>query len=143
MKYLLDTSVFREAGKDDPHVNVRAWLDVVDDTELAISALTVREITKGIFKLRASKPQVAAAIETRVAAVYVAFSGRILPVDSAVAAAWGEMLAESEKHIDDTGFAATARIHSLVLVTRNVQHVIGRGVTLLNPYKRPPERIIP
>ena len=116
---------------------------MVDDTDLAISALTVREITKGIFKLRASKPQVAAAIEARVAAVYLAFSGRILPVDSAVAATWGEMLAESEKHIDDTGVAATARMHSLVPVTRNVQHVIGRGVTLLNPYKRPPERIIP
>lgn len=143
MKYLLDTNVFREIGKQQPHVNVRAWLDTVDDADLAISALTVREVTKGIVKLRVSKPAVAAAIETRVATIFAAFNGRILPVDSTVAAVWGEMLAESEKHIDDTGFAATAHTRGLVLVTRNVQHVIGRGVTLVNPYKRPPERIIP
>ena len=42
MKYLLDTNVFREAGKDDPHVNVRAWLDVVDDTDLAMACAAER-----------------------------------------------------------------------------------------------------
>lgn len=143
MKYLLDTNVFREVGKQQLHVNVRAWLDTVDDADLAISALTVREITKGIIKLRASKPEVATAIEERVATIFAAFNGRILPVDRAVAEAWGEMLAEHERHIDDTALAATARVHGLVLVTRNVRHVVGRGVPLLNPYKRPPERIAP
>jgi len=143
MKYLLDTNVFREIGKQQPHVNVRAWLDTVDDSDLAISALTVREITKGVMKLRTSKPEVATAIEARAGTIFAAFNGRILPVDRAVAAAWGEMLAEHERHIDDTALAATARVQGLVLVTRNVRHALGRGVRLLNPYKRPLESIYP
>ncbi len=141
MKCLLDTNVFREVGKALPHANVGAWLKTVDDADLAVSALTVREVTKGIVRLCASKPDVAAAIEARVATIFMAFSGRILAVDSAIAAIWGEMLAEDEKHIDDAGFAATVRVHDLVLVTRNVKHVVGRRVPLLNPYKHPPETI--
>jgi predicted nucleic acid-binding protein len=86
MKYLLDTNVFREVGKTLPHPNVSAWLKTVDDADLAVSALTVREVTKGIVRLRALKPDVAAAIEARVATVFVAFSGRILAVDNPVAA---------------------------------------------------------
>lgn len=143
MKFLLDTNVFREVGKQQSHAHVGAWLDTVDDADLAISALTVREVTKGVIRLRATKPQVAAALEARVATIFAAFSGRILPVDSAVAAAWGQMLAERERHIDDTALAATARVHELVLVTRNVRHVRGRGVVLLDPYKQPPETIEP
>jgi predicted nucleic acid-binding protein len=69
MKYLLDTNVFREVGKAQPHANVQAWLETVDDAELALSALTVREVTKGIVPLRASKPMVATSIDARVSAV--------------------------------------------------------------------------
>lgn len=49
------------------------------------------------------------------------------------------MLAESEKHIDDTGLAATARVHNLVLVTRNLDHFSGRGASTLDPYKALPK----
>lgn len=48
MKYLLDTNVFREVGKDAPHRHVGAWLSRVDDSDVAVSALTVREVRKGI-----------------------------------------------------------------------------------------------
>jgi predicted nucleic acid-binding protein len=73
--------------------------------------------------------------------VFDAFDNRILAVDRAIAEVWGEMVATSEKHIDDTGLAATAWVHGLVLVTRNTKHVQGRGVKLLNPFKSPPERL--
>jgi predicted nucleic acid-binding protein len=96
MKYRLDTNVFSEVGKAQPHANVQAWLDTVDDAELALSALTVREVTKGIMRLRASKPTVAASIDARVSAILAAFTGRIIPVDSVVAAMWGEMLAKDD-----------------------------------------------
>jgi predicted nucleic acid-binding protein len=140
MKYLLDTSVFREIGKSAPHEHVRAWLASVDDADLALSALTVREVAKGIAKLAQSKPAVAKQIRTRTDAVFEAFVGRILPIDQAVAREWGEALADSEKHIDDAGFAATARIHDLVLVTRNIGDVANRRVWTLDPYKSPPRR---
>jgi predicted nucleic acid-binding protein len=135
MKYLLDTNVLRELGKTSPHKNVAAWLKSVDDADLAISALTVREIAKGVVKLRKTKPDTAAALAATVAAIFDAFDGRILPIDRAVASVWGEALGESEKHVDDAGLAATARVHGLIVVTRNVKDFDWRGVTLLDPFK--------
>ena len=139
MKYLLDTNVFREVGKTDPHEHVQAWLSRVDDADLAISTLTVREVTKGIEKLRAKKPDIAAAIEARVDGTYRAFGDRVLPISPEVAKLWGELLAKSDKHVDDTGLAATARVHDLVLVTRNLDHVEGRGAATLDPFKAKPK----
>lgn len=135
MKYLLDTNVLRELGKTSPHKNVAAWLKSVDDADLAISALTVREIAKGVVKLRKKKPETATALGATVTVIFDAFEERILPIDRAVAAAWGEMLGESEKHVDDAGIAATARVHGLVVVTRNVKDFDGRGVKVIDPFK--------
>lgn len=135
MKYLLDTNVLREIGKTSPHKNVAAWLKSVDDADLAISALTVREIAKGVVKLRKTKPDTAATLAAAVAAIFDAFDGRILPIDRAVASVWGEQLGESEKHVDDVGLAATARVHGLIVVTRNVKDFDGRGVKVIDPFK--------
>ena len=135
MKYLLDTNVLRELGKTFPHKNVAAWLNTVDDADLAISALTVREITKGVAKLRRTKPETAVVLEAVVSAIFNAFEGRILPIDRLVAAAWGEALGASEKHIDDVSLVATATVHDLIIVTRNVKDFNGRGARLLDPFK--------
>jgi toxin FitB len=108
MNYLLDTNVLRELGKT-PHGNVSAWIRTVDDAELAISALTVREITKGTARLRQRKPGIAEALSAATTAIFDAFDGRILSVDRPVAAVWGEALAVNERHVDDAGLAATAR----------------------------------
>lgn len=135
MKYLLDTNVLRELGKTSPHKNVAAWLRSVDDGDLAISALTVREIAKGIAKLRMTKPETAMALEAAVTEILDSFAGRILPVDRAVAEAWGDALAAREKHVDDAGLAATARVHGLIVVTRNAKDFDGRSVTLIDPFK--------
>ncbi|WP_442753274.1 PIN domain-containing protein [Methylocystis sp. JAN1] len=115
----------------------------VDDADLAICALTVREVRKGIVKLAVKKPDIAAQIEVRVREVFEAFGDRILPVTPEIAALWGDLLGRSDKHIDDTGLVATARIHGLTLVTRNLKHVSGRGATVLDPFKRPPKIIRP
>lgn len=135
MKYLLDTNVFREVGKTGQDRNVGAWLASIDDADLAISSLTVREVRKGIVRLGARKPAVAAAIQARVDLSLLAFTHRILPISREIAELWGELLAESERHIDDCGLAATARVHKLVLVTRNIRHAAGRGAETLDPFK--------
>lgn len=135
MKYLLDTNVLRELGKSTPHKNVAAWLKTVDDADLSISALTVREVTKGVARLRAAKPEVAAALDIAVKTIFDAFEGRIWPIDRQVAAAWGGALGVSEKHVDDVGLAATALVHGLTVVTRNIRDFDGRGVKLVDPFK--------
>lgn len=139
MKYLLDTNVFREVGRDAPHQNVGAWLDRVDDADLAVSTLPVREVQKGIAKLRPRKPEVADAIAARTDQAVSALGDRLLPVTREIAELWGELLAASEKHIDDTGLAATARVHGFVLVTRNLAHVAGRGADALDPFQTKPK----
>lgn len=107
----------------------------VDDADLSISAITVREVSKGIAKLRAKKPESATAIQQRFDIVLEALDERVLPISREIAALWGMLLARSDKHIDDTGLAATARVHGLVVATRNVEHFSGREVSTLNPYK--------
>lgn len=56
-----------------------------------------------------------------------------------IADLWGELLAQSDEHVDDTGLVATARVHGLILVTRNLKHVSGRGAMALDPFKSAPK----
>jgi predicted nucleic acid-binding protein len=139
MRFLLDTNVFREIGRVTPHANVAAWLAKVDDGDLAISVLTVREVRKGIVRLRATKPNVANDIERRMMENLSFFGDPVLPVTREIADLWGELLGWSEKNIDDTGLAATATVHGLVLVTRNTRHIAGRGAATLDPFKTSPK----
>jgi predicted nucleic acid-binding protein len=134
MKFLLDTNVFREIGKARPDANVAAWLAGVDDADLAVSVITIREVTKEVARLRVRKPEAARQIETRVTAIFDAFDERILPITKEIAEIWGQLLAVSEKHIDDVALAATARVYRLAVVTRNQRDFTGRGVTTLNPF---------
>lgn len=136
VRYLLDSNVFREVGKSEPHENVSKWLSSVPDTDLAISVLSIREARRGISKLAAMKPAIAAQISSRLDLAIHAFDNRVIGVDAPIATAWGEMLGRSNKHVDDTGLAATAIVHGLVLVTRNVDDFVGRGVFVLDPYSK-------
>lgn len=137
MKYLLDTNVLKEIGRPEPHENVASWLDTIDDTDLAISVISVREISKGIEKKRKTDEAVADMIAKAADAIFAAYQGRILPVDEAVARCWGKMLGQSDKNTDDAGLAATAQVNELVIVTRNVADFQGRSVIILDPFKKP------
>ncbi|MFO1061793.1 MAG: type II toxin-antitoxin system VapC family toxin [Dongiaceae bacterium] len=132
-----------ELGSTNVHENVANWLKGVNDYDLAISVLTIREIRRGIEILRHRRPAAATALDTHAASMLVAFGGRVLPVTSAIADLWGRLLAERNKHVDDTGLAATARVHGLVVVTRNVRDFAGRGVATLDPYRRRPKIDMP
>jgi predicted nucleic acid-binding protein len=137
VKYLLDTMLLKEIGKPAPHQNVDAWLDTVDDMDLFISVISVREIWKGIERKRARDSRAAGMIETAARQIFTAFQGRILFVDEAVAVRWGKLLGRSDKNLDDTGLTATAFVHGMLLTTRNVSDVQGRGADVLDPFKKP------
>ena len=139
MRYLLDTNVFREVQKGPAgHVNVRAWLAGVDDTDLRLSVMTVTEVRRGIVRLSKRKAEAAHALAERFDELLAAYAGRVVAVDRAVADEWGRLQGEKDKHRDDLAFVATARVHDLVLATRNVDDVRGRGVRVLDPFKKSP-----
>jgi predicted nucleic acid-binding protein len=135
LKYLLDTNVIKEIGRPVPHQNVAAWFDGVDDSDLAISVISVREIFKGVEKKRKTDRSVAEELAEAANRIFAAYVGRIIPIDEAIAKCWGEMLGRSDKHTDDTGLAATAKVRGLIVVNRNESDFEGRGVRVINPFK--------
>jgi toxin FitB len=119
------------------HPAVAAWWSSVEDRDLFLSALTIGEIRKGIETLRVRDPDRARALEAWLQAIVQAFGPRILDVDGAVAESWGRIAAIRSVPVVDALLAATASVHSLVLVTRNATDVAGLGVRLLNPFEPP------
>ena len=135
MSYLLDTNVISEIRKQErSDRNVYRWWSGVRDAELHLSVLVLGEIRKGTEGVRGKDPKQADALERWLQAVYKAFEGRILGIDSAVAEEWGQMNARRPFPALDGLLAATAKIHGLTLVTRNVGDVADSGVSLLNPF---------
>lgn len=135
MRFLLDTNVFSNIGGSKYDANVKNWIGTVADTDLAVSVLTIREVRYGIERLREKDPEAAEQIDTRITALLADYGDRVLPVCERVAQEWGAMLAEKRKHDDDVGLAGTAKVHNLVLVSRNIKHYKGRKVELLDPFK--------
>ncbi|EHK54651.1 PilT protein [Mesorhizobium alhagi CCNWXJ12-2] len=85
----------------------------------------------------------AASLLNGIATLEKAYADRIIPVDADVVEEWTRMLGAKNKNRWDLALAATARVHALVLVTRNTKDFVGRGERLLNPFQDPPLRIIP
>lgn len=142
--YLLDANVVQEMHVKG-NAQVRAWFAGVDDHRLRLSAVMFLEARKGLERERLRRDKAgkdASDVLAKMAALDTLaddFSDRIVSVDDAVAQEWGRMLAVSEKHDRDTAYAATARVHDFVLVTRNIKHVVGRDVRVLDPFARTPE----
>ena len=136
MRFLLDTNVISEVRKRDRcDPNVLQWWSEVRDEDLCLSVLVVGEIRRGIEGIRGKDQQQVEALESWLAAVSKAFEGRLLDIDRAVAEEWGRMNAHRSLPVFDGLLAATARVHGLTLVTRNVDDVAGSGAQLLNPFE--------
>ena len=136
--FLLDTNVISELVKPRPNAKVAAWISSVDEGLLSLSVLTFGEIRKGIAALptTARRSTLEAWLDHDLTS---RFSGRILPVDQAVADRWGRLSAEvaSKKlvlPVIDGLLAATALHHNLTLVTRNSRDVEPTSVPVFNPW---------
>ena len=139
--YLLDTPLLSELVKRTPYPAVVAWVDARDEDTLFISVITLGELQKGVSKLPASPRK--EGLQSWLAQDLVQrFGGRILPVDSAVALAWGTLQGEAERSgsklpVVDALIAATASVHNLTVVTRNVRDLRRCGVPVVNPWQTP------
>ena len=137
--FLLDTNVVSEVRKgrrSDPSVS--NWYTGVGESQLFISSLTIGEIRRGIEIVRQRGDiEQAEALGTWLQTVIEGFSGRILSVDADVADTWGRMSALRPVPVVDGLLAATAEVHDMTLVTRNVSDVEGLGVQVFNPFGAP------
>lgn len=137
MSFLLDTNIVsevRKADRADPRVS--AWYASVADEELYLSVLVLGEIRQGIERARSRDPDKAAALERWLDQVQEAFGARILAVTMPVAEEWGRMNSVRPMPTVDSLLAATAKVHGLTLVTRNVADIGESGADCLNPFER-------
>ncbi|MGB8276873.1 MAG: type II toxin-antitoxin system VapC family toxin [Methylovirgula sp.] len=131
--YLLDTNVISELRRPRPHGAVVAWLQRTPDTDLFVSAVTLGELQAGIELTRERDAAKAAEIESWLDRV--AQTTNVLAMDAVAFRCWVRLLhRRSDDLVEDAMIAATAIVHGLIVVTRNVRDFEGFGVRLLNPF---------
>ncbi len=138
---LLDTNVVSElrkvrAGKADP--NVAKWAQNTNTNDLYISVITLQELEIGVlWMLRRDEMQGQLLRRWLDAHVLPAFSGRILSIDTQIAQCAAALHAPNPNSlpIRDGLIAATALIHNMCVVTRNVRDFEASGVAIINPWK--------
>jgi hypothetical protein len=136
--YILDTNVVSELrkvrlGKADE--NVAKWADSVATPDLYLSVVTIQELEIGVLLAERRDAIKGAIFRTWLNShVLPAFEGRILPVDLAVALQSAKLHVPNPHPVRDGLIAATALIHGMAVVTRNVDDFKRTGVPILNPW---------
>lgn len=132
--FLLDTNVVSELRRSKPHGSVLAWLERVADADLHLSAVTLGELQAGVELTRGQDPAKAAEIEAWIERVTETFS--VLPMDAQAFRTWARLMhGRSGDLIEDAMIAATAKVHNLTVVTRNVRDFEALDVPTLNPFQ--------
>ena len=136
--YLLDTNVVSElrkvrVGKADAHV--ADWADSIDASDLYLSVITIHELEIGVLLAeRRDQSQGAVFRAWLNGHVLPAFTGRILAIDTVVAQRSARLHVPDPRPVRDGLIAATALVHGMVVVTRNVADFAPTGVATFNPW---------
>jgi len=137
--FLLDTNCISEVVRSKPEPRVLEWMQAADETLLYLSVLTLGEIRKGLAWLpqRKRRTHLESWLEVELQA---RFSGRILPIDAAVADRWGVLAGAAKRRgislsAIDGLLAATALQHNLTIVSRNVSDFANTQTPILNPWE--------
>ncbi len=135
MSFLVDTNVLSELRKGRRAARgVREWFDSSADGEVYTSVLVLGEIRRGIEAIRRRDPSGAAALEQWLARMTESFADRVLGIDVAVADRWAALNVPDPIPTVDGLLAATALVHGMTVVTRNVRDIARTGVPVLNPF---------
>jgi toxin FitB len=139
VKFLLDTNTVSEWVKPRPDPGIVQWFDEVDEDRTFLSVITLGELRRGVDRLPSGRRR--DRLERWLTGDLLdRFTDRVLPVDAPVADEWGRLLARAEtagKAIAgiDGLLAATAKVHKLQVVTRNVRHFRLAGVAVICPWR--------
>jgi predicted nucleic acid-binding protein len=139
VSFLLDTNVVSEWIKPQPDRNVISWLVEVDEDRVFISVISFAEIRHGVELLPVGRRRERLALWL-VEELSARFEDRILTIDQHIAETWGVMMARGQKvgltlGSMDAFVAATAEVHNLTLVTRNVKDFQRLGIPLFDPWQ--------
>jgi predicted nucleic acid-binding protein len=141
--WLLDTNVIAELAGRKCEPRVVAWLEAQPEESLFISVLNLAEYDKGAHNLDPASP-LRASVVASLAALETRFRARTLPLTNAIVRRWGaisgDVLRTTGRRVPviDALFAATAVVHGLYFVTRNVRDVAGTGAAVFNPWQDDP-----
>ncbi|WP_127079905.1 type II toxin-antitoxin system VapC family toxin [Rhodomicrobium lacus] len=134
--FLLDTNVLLELRRPErANVGLAAWAASASPEELFISAITLFEIELGVAQAERKDATKGAILRAWIVAQVVpGFQNRIVPVDVDVARRCAGLHVPDPRPQRDSLIAATALVHRLIVVTRNVRDFEPMGVPLLNPW---------
>lgn len=139
--FLLDTNVVSELrkvrlGRADK--NVARWADSVEATDLYLSVITIQELEIGVLLVERRDPAQGMVLRGWLNGhVLPAFDGRILDVDTAIARRSARLNVPEPRLVRDGLIAATALVHGMTVVTRNVADFAPTGAVVLDPWSRP------
>ena len=138
MRWLLDTNVISENVRKKPSPKVLDWIATRTSGETAISIVTLAELRDGALCVsdEAKRRQLTAWIDTEIAGF---FYNRTLPLTVDILLDWIGLartlrLKGRTRDPTDLLIAATARVHDLILVSRNVRHFAGTGIVIYDPW---------
>jgi predicted nucleic acid-binding protein len=130
--YLVDTNVVSEARRGSPEAV--QWLRSVDPLAVHLSVITLGEIMRGVALKQTSDPRAASHLAQWLQTLRHDHADRILPVTDAIALEWGRLAALRPRGDADGLIAATAIVHDLIVVTRNVADFDDTRASTLNPW---------
>ncbi|CAN7675499.1 type II toxin-antitoxin system VapC family toxin [Pararhizobium sp. LjRoot255] len=138
MTYLLDTNVIselRKIGDGRADANVVAWIGRENAASFFLSAITILELERGILGVQRRDARQGGRLRTWLDSyVRPEFAGRILSIDDAVATHCAHLHIPDRRNEVDALIAATALIHGLTVVTRNVKDFEGTGAIIVDPW---------
>lgn len=134
--YLLDTNTLSELRKRErANLSLLAWYDATPAEDLFVSVLALGELRRGIELRRRRDPATATNLERWLDGIIQQFASHIFPVTVEIADLWGRLCLTQPLPLVDGLMAATALVHDLTLVTRNMRDFERSGARLLNPFK--------
>jgi predicted nucleic acid-binding protein len=131
--YLLDTNVASELRKRKPHGGVLVWLKALPPDRIYLSAVTFGELQAGVQRTRRQDPSKAAEIEGW--SYELEETMQVIPMDVRCFREHARLMEGTAPTLSfDAMIAATARVHNLIVATRNVRDFRGFDVTVFNPF---------
>lgn len=135
MRFLVDTNVISEIRKRErAHPNVVRWVLKTPAKDIGTSVVVLGEIRRGIELKRRQDAEQARRLDRWYAQMRESLGDRVLPITEPIAEMWALFGVPDQVPLIDGLLAASAKVHGLTLVTRNVADVVRTGVMVLDPF---------